>query len=253
MSDYKFPTEVIELPSKGKFYPDTSPLASGKIDLKYMTAKEEDILTSTNLIQKNVVLDKLVDSLVVTKGVKADNFLIGDLNAIFVAARVLGYGKDYDVKVACQACNTVNDITVDLTTLTEKPSELNPTPNKTFSVELPLSKKVVEFKLLTRGDEKKMQEEIEAYKKVEKNIQPETTTFFRFIITSVDGSNDKATINNFVNDMLVKDSRFLREEYRKASPNVNFEFGFTCNSCDYENQKVRLTIGPKFFWPDARV
>ena len=101
MSNVTFPTELIDLPSGGKFYPEGHPLREGKVELKYMTAKEEDILTSTNLIQKGVVLDKLMDSLIVTKGVTHEDFLLGDLNAVMVAARILGYGKDYPVNVTC--------------------------------------------------------------------------------------------------------------------------------------------------------
>ena len=96
MADYKFPTEMVDLPSKGYFYADGHPLSSGKVEVKYMTAKEEDILTSQNLIQQGSVIDKLLESLIVDKSIKLDDMLIGDKNAIMVAARILGYGKDYE-------------------------------------------------------------------------------------------------------------------------------------------------------------
>ena len=121
MSSEMYHSEVIDLPSKGKFYPTGHPLATGQVELKYMTAKEEDILTSTNLIQKGVVLDKLIDSLIVTKGVSHEDFLVGDLNAVMVAAHILGYGKDYEFEFTDPETGFKQNITVDLTTLEPKP------------------------------------------------------------------------------------------------------------------------------------
>ena len=83
------------MPSKGHFYPSDNPLSSGQVEIKYMTAKEEDILTSANLIQKGIVLDKLLQALIVSEGVNLDDVLIGDKNAIMIASRILAYGKDY--------------------------------------------------------------------------------------------------------------------------------------------------------------
>ena len=117
MSDYSFPVESIDLPSGGKFYPEGHPLRSGKIGVKYMTAKEEDILTSTNLIKKGTVLDKLMESLIVTKGVKPEDLLLGDLNAVMVAARILAYGKDYNVQLGCSSCGKRSDYAIDLSAL----------------------------------------------------------------------------------------------------------------------------------------
>ena len=94
-SEFKFPTEVVDLPSKGLLYPEDHPLASGQVEIKYMTAKEEDILTNQNYLAKGIVVDKLLQSMVVTK-FSYNDLLLGDKNAILVAARVLGYGKDYE-------------------------------------------------------------------------------------------------------------------------------------------------------------
>ena len=120
MSSEKYHSEIVDLPSKGKFYPSGHPLSSGQVELKYLTAKEEDILTSTNLIQKGVVLDKLMDSIILTKGVTHEDFLLGDLNAVMVASRILGYGKDYPLTVTCPKCNTTTEHNVDLSQLETK-------------------------------------------------------------------------------------------------------------------------------------
>ncbi len=168
MSNVTFPTEVIDLPSKGKFYPVGHPLASGQIELKYMTAKEEDILTSQNLIQKGIVLDKLIDSLIVTKGVTHEDLLLGDLNAVMVASRILGYGKDYPVNVTCPKCGTSTEHVVDLSQLESKD-----VTEENVTVTLPISKKTIKVRVLTRKIEKDIQKELDALKKVGMQVEPE--------------------------------------------------------------------------------
>lgn len=250
----KFPTEVIDLPSKGALYPQGHPLKSGQIELKYMTAKEEDILTSTNLIQKGIVLDKLFESLIITPNVKVNDILAGDLNAIMVASRILGYGREYTVEVECPECGLEQEASCDLTLLeeTEGAADIERTDSGDFVVMLPASKKKVVFGVLTRGQELDMQKEIEALRKLNKNINRDTTTFLRYILKSVDGESDKMKLVSIVENMLVKDSKFLREEYKRAMPNVNFEFELTCDGCG-DTSTVRLPIGTKFFWPDSGV
>ncbi len=116
----KFPSEIVSLPSKGFFYPEENPLSKGELEMRYMTAKDEDILTSQNLIKRGVVIDKLLKSLIVDKSIDTDTMLVGDKNALMVAARVLGYGKDYPIEIACPACAEDNKPVVDLTSLKEK-------------------------------------------------------------------------------------------------------------------------------------
>lgn len=248
MSNVTFPTEVIDLPSKGKFYPEGSPLRSGQLELKYMTAKEEDILTSTNLIQKGVVLDKLVDSLVMTKGISHEDFLIGDLNAVMVASRIMGYGKDYPVKITCPKCAVSAEHIVDLTTLdTSEP------PVDDLYITLPTSKKKIKIRLLTRKIEKEIEQELESLRKVGLMVQPDVSTRIRYMIEEVDGSTDKKVIRETVDSMLVADTRALREFYTKHNPDVNFEIMYTCESCGNHAEKIPFTITTNFFWPDARI
>ena len=245
-----FPKETIDLPSGGKFYPEGSPLASGQIEIFYMCAYHEDILTSTNLISKNLVFDKLYEALVATPGAKIDDMLTGDVNAIMVASRILGYGKDYDVSISCPVCSSGEVVTADLTNLKDRvPTDAAVVAGKNFVVTLPVSKAKVEFRLMTRGMEKEMQKELDGYKKIQSEYVPETTTFLKFIIVGVNGSTDKPSINTFVNSMLVKDSKFLREAYLDVKPDINFEFDFTCSSCG-NTSAVRLPVGTNFFWPD---
>jgi hypothetical protein len=251
VKEMTYHTETIELPSKGIFYPETHPLRSGQVELKYMTAKEEDILTSTNLIQKGIVLDKLMDSLIVTKGVRSSDLLIGDLNAVMVASRILGYGKDYSISVSCPVCGRTVQQTVDLSELGTE-NEPEPTATREFTIVLPLSKAEVGLRLLTRADELEIEKEVKALKKANGNVDSDSTTRLRAMIVSVNGDTTKGKIWQFVDNMLVRDARYLRENYRKFVPDVDFNVEIECD-CNEEStieKKARLPMGTDFFWPD---
>ena len=251
MSDYGFPTETIDLPSKGLLYPEGSPLKSGTIDIKYMTAKEEDILTSTNLIQKGVVIDKLMESLIATKGVKPDDLLIGDLNAVMVAARILAYGKEYPVQLGCSSCDKKFEYTVDLTQLSTVPLQEGHN-NGEYECSLPTGMKVT-FRLLTRGVEKEIKAEVDALKKFNNSVDSDNSTRLKFLITSVNGNSDRKVVREFADSMIMRDVRALRQEVKRVSPDVDFELtDISCTLCGAPN-KVRMPLGASFFWPDFGV
>jgi hypothetical protein len=242
MSEFKLPTEVIELPSKGLLYPEGSELAKGTVEMKYMTAKEEDILTNQSYIQKGIVLDKLMKSLIVSK-INYDDLLIGDKNAIMVAARILGYGKEYSFSVLGE------DHTLDLSTLDNKPlkEELFKDGKNNFEFTLPHSGNHVTFKLLTHKDEQDINRELEGLKKINKDNSPELTTRLKYLITSVEGKTEKKDIREFVdNYLLARDSRALREYVKEIQPDVDLTF-----FPDGSNDRVNIPIGVSFFWPDA--
>ena len=248
---FKFPTEIVELPSKGLIYPKDNPLSSGKIEMKYMTAKEEDILTNQNYISKGIVLDKLIESLIVSK-VDINDIIIGDKNALLIASRVLGYGKDYTFRAYNSDTRQIEDFTVDLTTLEDKlldPNDLIEEGVNEFKFELPHSKTPITFKILTHGDEKKIDREIQGLQKINKDSIPEISTRLKYLITSVDGDTEKKSIREFVDKyMLAKDSRALREETKRVSPDVELKyFGEGAE----EGINIPITVG--FFWPDAGV
>lgn len=250
MAEYNFPTETIDLPSEGKLYPEGHPLRSGKIDIKYMTAKEEDILTSTNLIQKGLVIDKLMESLIVTKGVKADDLLIGDLNAVMVAARILAYGKEYPIQVSCNMCRAKIDHIVDLSAL--EMYELTTEPmNGEYEIVLPTGVKVT-FRLLTRADEKEIVKEVNSLRKLNPDVDADSTTRLKYIITSFNGNRDNNEVRQFVESMIIKDLRALRDAYKKMSPDVNFDLDIECTNCN-TIVKARMPFGITFFWPDAAI
>ena len=248
MSEYSFPVETIELPSGGKFYPEGHPLRSGKIDVKYMTAKEEDILTSTNLIKKGTVIDKLMESLIVTKGVSPDDLLTGDLNAVMVASRILAYGKEYPIELLCNSCGEKIKHTLDLTTLEMVTPDI---PDSEYKVTLPTGVTVT-FKLLTRGDERAIDTEVDALKKFKSSVDSNSSVRLKYMITSVNGNTDQRVIREFAENMIIRDVRAFREEVKKVSPDVNFDIQVTCSACE-ATIKGRMPFGVNFFWPDFGV
>lgn len=248
MSDYKFPTEEVELPSKGLIYPETNPLSRGVVEMKYMTAKEEDILTNQNYIKDGSVLDRLLKALIVTK-VNYDDLIVGDKNAIMVAARVLGYGADYTFKYENE------EITVDLSELETKELDEDKLIEKgvnNFSFELPHSKMPITFKLLCNKDDKQIKAEVKGLKKLDKKANPELSTRLKHIIQSVNGDSEKKSIREFVDKhMLARDSRAFREYIKTFQPDIDMKFNFESN--DGIEEEVNLPMTVSFFWPDAGV
>ena len=242
MSEFKFPTEEVELPSKGLLYSKDNPLSSGKIELKYMTAKEEDILTNQSYIQKGTVLDKLLQSLIINKDIQIDDLFVGDKNALFVAARILGYGKDYKVTIAGKEEN------IDLTQLEHKKIDLNffENTNNRFTYKLEHTGTVLEFKLLNGHDDKKIDRELAGLKKISPNSSSELTTRLKHMIVSVDGDEETKTIREFVdNYFLARDARSFREHVRNIQPDVDLSVVLD------SGEEVTVPIGLNFFWPDA--
>ena len=247
MAELKIPTETVTLPSKGLLYPETSPLAKGEIEMRYMTAAHEDILTNSNYIRQGTVIDKLLKALIVTD-IDYNELLVGDKNAIMVAARILGYGKDYTFTY------NNNETSVDLSTLEDKivdESLFNHGINE-FNYTLPNSSNNITFKLLTHGDEQKIEAEIKGLQKINPNITTDVTTRLKHIITSVEGKRDQKDIREFVDNYLIaKDARALREYYNQISPDINLVFKPEDDS--YTGEGISIPISLNFFWPDAGV
>ena len=254
---HKFPTEIVELPSKGLLYPAESSLSSGKLEMKYMTAKEEDILTTQSYIKQGVVLDKLFRSLIVGNGegkpVNYNELLIGDKNAVMIAARVLGYGKEYTCKVTTPSGDQ-QDATIDLTSFDDKPLDesLYTKGMNNFEFLLPASQRKVTFKILNHKDNAAVDLELKSVKKIKDGYgSKELTTRLIHAITSLDGDDDRGKIRSFVkNELLAIDSRALRDNMRKMGPDVDL----TVEIVDQETGEpfeITLPITANFFWPSV--
>jgi hypothetical protein len=242
MAEFKFPTEEVELPSKGLLYPDGHPLKSGKIEIKYMTAKEEDILSNQSYIQKGIVLDKLLESVIVNKEIKLNDLLIGDKNAVLIATRILGYGKNYSFTYNGERKD------IDLTELDNKPFDESYVIDgkNEFAFTLPHSNTPITFKVLDGHDEDKIETELKGLRKLQKDNVPELTTRLKHIITSVNGEEDKKSIREFVDGyLLARDSRALREHINQVQPDVDMTVTLD------GGEEVSVPLGLNFFWPDA--
>ena len=256
-SGTKFPTEIIELPSRGLIYPDDSALSTGKVEMKYMTAKEEDILTTQSYIKQGVVLDKLFRSLIVGNGegrsVNYNELLVGDKNAVMIAARVLGYGKDYSVKVTTPSGEQQEE-TIDLTKFKDREIDesLYTKGINNFEFKLPASKRTVTFKVMSHKDNAGVDAELKAVKKIKDGYgSKELTTRLIHALTSIDGDEDRGKLRGFVkNELLAIDSRALREYMKSVSPDVDLNIEIIDRETG-EPFEITLPITTNFFWPSV--
>ena len=249
MEEYKFPTEMVDLPSKGLIYPKDNPLSSGKVELKYMTAREEDILTNQNYIKDGSVLDRLLKALIVDKNIKFDDLIVGDKNAIMVASRILGYGADYTFMYNNE------EVTVDLQELEkitlDDSQMLEPNVNK-FEYTLPHSETLIQFRLLSTKDDNAVKAEIKGLQKIDKKSSPELSTRLKHMILAVNGDTDKSKIRKFVDtQFLARDARELRKYIKKIQPDVDLTH--TYEDRNGNMKEISIPVGINFFWPDASV
>ena len=249
---FVLPTEFVELPSGGRYYHEEHPLYDvDEIEIKQMTAKEEDMLTSRTLLKKGVALDRVISSLIVDKRIDSDTLLVGDRNAVIIAARVSAYGNEYTTKVTCPQCAEQQRYSFDLNSARvfagDDASELKVVSNSdgTFGLELPRTKLNITFRLLTGKDEKRFISNINKKQKTEKNI----TNQLSAIISAVNGVSDKQTIDYVVINMPSMDSRHLRSAYRLVAPNIDLSQNFECEECGFE-QDMEVPLSADFFWPD---
>ena len=248
------PTEFVDLPSKGRFYPEGHPMHGQEtIEIRQMTAKEEDILTSRTLLKKGVALDRVIRRLICDKSIDPQTLILGDKNALVIATRVSAYGNIYTTEVSCPACGHNQHHNFDLDELEIRASagweEFNVVENDdcTFTTVLPRSKAEVTFKLLNGYDEQKISNltERDRKKKQERNI----TRQLEGMIVAVNGSEDLEMIRYLVENIPSADSRHLRSVYRMAMPNIDMTQTFECDECTYE-QDMEVPLSADFFWPE---
>lgn len=248
--DFIVPTEFVALPSQGKFYPANHPLRDQQtIEIKQMTAKEEDILTSKNLLKKGVALDKLIQSLVVNKAINTDSLLIEDRNAILVAARISAYGQDYETIITCPSCGTKGKHKFDLLEKLEsfdEPMQTEVDSSGTFEITLPKSNWKVKCRALNGYDEKTFLRITEAKKNTSENDSL-LSEQLKMMIVSINDVDDKATLLTAINCMPAKDSKHLRSVYSQIVRSVDMNHSFACNSCDY-SAAIEVPLTADFFW-----
>ena len=262
LKNYQFPTEVIELPSRGLIYPSDNPLSSGKIEMKYMTAKQEDILTTQSYIKDGSVLDRLFQSLIISNGeglpIKYVDLVTGDKNAIMIAARILGYGKDYEVEITDPFSGKKQKDVIDLTQFENKEydgsSQVELHKNE-FEFTLPRSQRVVTFMAMTESKERKVKYDVEELTKANRKIKDETsrelTTRLKTMILSVDGESDRKLISHFVdNELFAVDSKALRGYIAEVIPDIDLTYEFVSEETG-ERREIGLPLDITFFWPNS--
>jgi hypothetical protein len=250
---FEFPTEIIDLPSKGLVYPEGHPLRKGNIEIKYMTAREEDILASQSLIKKGVVLDKLFESVVVEPNVDINDIFIGDKNAILLATRVMGYGADYQVEVTDPFTLENQNVTIDLSKVKTKDfNEEILNGDNLYKFKLPKSGVELEFKLLTHGDEIEITKENQALARLYKgkgDTSFDVTTRLKYMIQSVDGNSDRGYITKWVqNGFLALDTKAFRKFVKELSPDMDLTFNFV-SELTGEEEALDIPFGISFFYP----
>ena len=247
-----FPSDTIPLPTRGWYYDESNPLSSGEIELKQMTAREEDILANQELIRKGKVLDKLLQSIIVNKQIDTGDILISDKNAIFIGIRRLAYGDNYPVNVTCPSCGNRSKVDINLGELKNKEIDIesHPKGKNSFQFTLPKSGTQITYKLLCQKDDELIDKELTGLKKIDKENSRELTTRLKYIITSVNGIGTQDVIRKFVDEQLLAvDSRSLREHIKNNTPDVDMRFDFKCPSCEHE-RRSDIPVGASFLWPD---
>jgi|7_EtaG_2_1085326.scaffolds.fasta_scaffold00384_3 hypothetical protein len=248
------PTEIVEIPSKGRYYPKGHPLHNqDTVEIRYMTAKDEDILTSQSLLKKGLALDRLLQNVIVDKSIRPESLLLGDKNALVVAARITGYGSDYDANVTCPDCEASFNHEFDLVEITElnygnpEKYDIQITENRTFFLKLPRSDVKIEIKLLTGADEKKITELSERKKKM-KLPQAALSDRLRAIIVSAEGETGDSKLNMLIDHMPAMDARYIRDVYSNVSPDIDLTHTIECSECGSTNE-VNVPLAANFFWP----
>jgi len=256
--DFVAPTDFVELPSKGLCYPEGHPLhGQDTIEIKFMTAKEEDILSSRTLLKKGVAIDRLISSLIKDKTIDPRSLVVGDRNAILIKARGSAYGIWYKTKVNCSACGEQNSKAFNL----EQPHiycgdqwedyEIKQNEKGLYDITLPYSSVIIECKLLNGNDE------LNTIKTIQKNNKKEgsdglVVEQMRQFIVSVNGYGEKNVIDYFINNMVAPDSRYLRKAVKCITPDVKIKGELECSSCGHE-QELEVPFGADFLWPDGGV
>lgn len=250
------PTDIIDLPSGGRYYPESHPLhGQDTIELKHMTAKEEDILTSRSLLKKGTALDRVIQNLIVDKRINPDTLFVGDRNAIIIAARVSGYGPAYETKISCPACETQQEYTFNIaepeTYTGDDIDSLDITDNNngTFDVQLPKMQVTATFRLLTGRDEKMIMNMLKNKPKGTKGLENNITRQLANMVVAVNGDTSPETKKYLIDNIPSMDSRHLRLAYRLAAPNVDLTQTFECSECGHE-QDMEVPLSADFFWPD---
>ena len=245
------PTEFVQLPTKGRFYPEGHPLhLVTEVEINYMSAKEEDILTSQALISRGIVIERFIQSVLVDQTIDVNSLYPGDKNAILIAARATGYGPEYDTMVVCPACNHRHEHSIDLINLPikEAPDDISLSAEGTFSVQLPVTKFMAELKILTATEQRYLENNKQTNRK---NNLPESnrTDFLKMVVVSINSIRDRLEIEQFIDNMPALDSITIRKTYDDVEPSLLMDQETECPKCKHVVVR-EVPLGITFLWPN---
>jgi hypothetical protein len=246
------PTEFVDLPTKGKFYAQDHPLHDvDSVEIKFMTAKETDLLTSKSLLKKGVAVDRMLQSLIVDNSIKVQDLFVGDKNAILIAARVSGFGSLYSANVTCRGCGTATEQNFDLSEIKVKEGDENIefTEDGTFFIDLPKTQVKAECKLITGGDETRLLKKADKKKKL-KLGESLLTDQLKLVVVSLNSETQRSPVENFIDAMPAIDANHLRVEYDRIKPDVDLSYELECETCESVSN-VTIPFSANFFWPNG--
>ena len=255
--DFVTPTDVVDLPSGGRFYDEDHPLHNKEtIEIRYMTARDEDTLTNQSYLKKGVALEKLMQNLIIDKRIHPGTLLVGDRGAILMAARISAYGSNYKTSISCPSCGETSDFAFDLSELQTGVSaedddnevDVTHTDDNTYTVKLPLTGVSAEFRLLTGNDELAITQAIQKARNRNKVDGTLSTQFSRAIV-SLNSETDREVIRKFALLMPASDARVLRRAIQSVTPALDMNQNFECPECGHE-QEMEVPLTADFFWPD---
>lgn len=241
-------TQEIALPSGGIFYPNRQ----NTIKTKGLTAKEDDILFSTELITQNKVLHAVLESAVIDPYLRPDDMLSCDRNYVLIQLRIDGFGKEYEPgSMQCDNCGNIYSPKVDLSLLKVKELKHMPDADGLYFIELPMSKVKLRFRLLNGKDELALQSKgMSAIKKGGVKTKKMWSERYLLQIMEVNGESDKIFIKSFIDNMPLGDSQFFRKYAFEVEPGIDLNYNFTCSHCGHEDERA-VPITPRLFYPDA--
>jgi hypothetical protein len=249
------PTELVKLPSKGLWYAEGHPLRGKEtIEIHYMTTKHEEILVNKSFIEEGVAVDRLLEALIAEQNIKVEELFTCDKNALLIAARISGYGGDYEANVRCPDCGKSTKKQFNLRELKTKEVDVEFSENGTFEIPVhqnPLDPEtpllfVAEMRLMKGGDQRRVEKTAE--KRAQRKLPPETiASLMREIVVSIrDAQGNEGTVEELISDAPTVYVSYLREKYNELSPNVDFDFVHECGNCGAINM-IRLPVGANFF------
>ena len=213
----KIPAEIVHLTSKGLIYPTTSLLRKGYVEMRHMTAYDEDIITNASYVREGIVFDKLLASLIVDD-IDINEIAACDKDGLIINARILGYGSDYNVTVNDPKTSKIIQAEIDLSKLRTKEFVLIPDDLGEFEYAVNSTQKV-KFKYISSR-------ELDAIKETNS-----VSGLLELIITEVNGKREFHEIQNFIRYQLrAADAKKFREFVSNNTPSIIKEWNFESES-----------------------